>query len=110
MEAANLVIDYFAQFFGYFGAVFTIYGGLLAFWRVIQIEIFRKPLAYKDIRLDLTHKIVFALEFFILADILILLAAPSLDELTVLAVIVGIRTILGYFLEKETSRLESGMG
>jgi uncharacterized membrane protein len=109
MNAADVIIEYCALFFGYVGATLTIYGGLLALWRVIQREAFRKPLAYKDIRLDLTHKIVFALEFFIMADILSLLAAPSIDELTVLAVIVGIRTVLGYFLEREERTLESGI-
>jgi len=65
-------------------------------------EIWKKEISYNLIRREFTSKIVFGLEFFIAADVLTTLIAPSQEELILLAVVVVIRTILGYFLARET--------
>jgi len=46
---------------------------------------------------------VFGLEFLIAADILTTITTPTQQELINLAVVVVIRTILGYFLSKEAA-------
>jgi uncharacterized membrane protein len=66
----------------------------------------KRPLKYNDIRRHFTYKIVFGLEFVIAADILMTLIAPTQEELMLLGAVVGIRTILGYFLSKEAKEFQ----
>jgi len=96
------IVQYFAIFFGGVGAVLIIYGGIKATLNVLLVEIWKRPISYDLIRRDFTNKIVFGLEFFIAGDIIMTLIFPSQEELLLLAVVVIIRTVLGYFLEKET--------
>lgn len=93
-------------FFEVAGAVLIIYGGFTAIIRVILLEFKRIKIPYNQIRMNLTSKIVFGLEFLIAADILATIVAPTQDELIMLAVVVVIRTVLGYFLEKEALEFE----
>lgn len=79
-----------------------MYGGVRAAARVLLREIWKRDISYNLIRRDFTSKIVFGLEFFIAADVLTTLIAPTQEELMLLAVVVIIRTILGYFLARET--------
>jgi len=95
-------IDISSLIFSYIGAAIILYGGILATIKTLNLEIRRLPiLEYHDIRRDFTHKIVFGLDFLIAGDILRTIIAPSQEEIILLGAIVGIRTILGYFLEKE---------
>ena len=100
------LIHYAALCFGWIGAFITIYGSILAAIRIFLKEAAKKAITYNDIRLDFTNKIIFGLDFFIVADILTLFISPTIDELTVLGVVVIIRTILGYFLEKEAEEFK----
>ena len=52
-------------------------------------------------------KIVLALEFFIAADLIRTVIQPTLDEVIILAVIVAIRTVVGYSLDKEAKDIMS---
>ncbi|WP_017655097.1 DUF1622 domain-containing protein [Fortiea contorta] len=63
----------------------------------------RKPLneAKEEIRLTLGMWLALALEFALAADILRSTIAPSWDAIGKLAAIIGLRTILNYFLAKE---------
>lgn len=95
-------IEISSLIFSYIGAVMILYGGILATIKTLNLEIRRLPiLEYHDIRRDFTHKIVFGLDFLIAGDILRTIIAPSQEEIILLGAIVGIRTILGYFLSKE---------
>jgi len=96
------IIQVFAFIFGVVGAILIIYGGLKAAFKVLMREVLRHDISYNLIRREFTSKIVFGLEFFIAADVLTTLIAPTQEELILLAVVVIIRTILGYFLAKET--------
>ncbi|HII76954.1 MAG TPA: DUF1622 domain-containing protein [Methanolinea sp.] len=96
------IIEIFAFIFGIAGAALIIYGGLRAVIRVIYREVMKRDISYNHIRRDFTSKIVFGLEFFIAADILTTFIAPTQEELILLAVVVIIRTVLGYFLARET--------
>jgi len=84
------------------GAVLVMYGGIYAALGVIRREVLRQPITYQKLRRDFTIKIVFGLEFLIAADIINTILSPTLEELAVLGAVVIIRTVLGYFLEKET--------
>jgi uncharacterized membrane protein len=56
---------------------------------------------YFVIKRDFTQLIILGLDFFIAGDILTSFVAPAIDDLTVLAVVVGIRTVLSVFLAWE---------
>ncbi|MCU0632943.1 MAG: DUF1622 domain-containing protein [Methanolinea sp.] len=96
------IIETFAFFFGVVGAILIIYGGLRGALKIVLREVWKREISYNLIRREFTSKIVFGLEFFIAADILTTLIAPTQEELILLAVVVIIRTILGYFLARET--------
>jgi len=95
------IIQLVVYFFEVVGGLLIIYGGIVATGKVILHEFGKKSYLYNQIRLELTGKIVFGLEFLIAADILATIVSPSQDELIMLAAVVIIRTVLGYFLEKE---------
>ncbi|MGC9434864.1 MAG: DUF1622 domain-containing protein [Methanomicrobiales archaeon] len=86
------------------GAVLVMYGGVYAALGVIQREVLKRPITYQTLRWDFTTKIVFGLEFLIAADIINTILSPTIEELVVLGAVVIIRTVLGYFLEKETRK------
>lgn len=97
------MIGILAFIFAVVGSILIAYGGLSATYRIALRELGRQPsIGYNQIRRDFTSKIVFGLEFFIAADLLTTLIAPTREELLLLAVVVIIRTILGYFLARET--------
>jgi len=97
------IIEICAVILGYAGAVLIIYGGFCAAVRVILLECKKTTFTYNKIRREFTDKIVFGLEFLIAADILATLLTPTQQDLINLAVVVVIRTVLGYFLSKEAA-------
>ncbi len=101
------IINYISLFFSIFGALLIVYGGIIAIIQVFKIEIFNKSNDYSGVRIDFTSKIVLALEFFIAADLIRTVIQPTLDEVIILAVIVAIRTVVGYSLDKEAKEIIS---
>ncbi|MDD1707584.1 MAG: DUF1622 domain-containing protein [Methanoregulaceae archaeon] len=100
------IIDILAFFFSIVGAVLIGYGGIVAAIKVLLREVLKRPFSYNLIRREFTSKIVFGLEFFIASDVLTTLIAPSREEILLLAVVVIIRTVLGYFLARETEEYQ----
>ncbi len=99
------IIHIFTILFGIFGAALIIYGGLRAIAGIILFELKKEQTGYNQIRREFTSKLVFGLEFFIAADVLTTLVTPTRDEIILLGAVVIIRTILGYFLSKESKDL-----
>jgi uncharacterized membrane protein len=97
------LISLCGTFLGIVGATLIIYGGFRAVIKVILRELSKPAFTYNQIRREFTDKIVFGLEFLIAADILATLLTPTQEELINLAVVVVIRTIMGYFLSKEAA-------
>ena len=97
------IIHLCAVILGYAGAVLIIYGGFRAIVRVVLVECKKQGFTYNQIRREFTDKIVFGLEFLIAADILATLLSPTEQDLINLAVVVVIRTVLGYFLSREAA-------
>ncbi len=58
----------------------------------------------ETIRLRLARGMLLALDFEVGSDILKTILVPSITELTILAVVVGIRIILSWSLSKEIDR------
>ena len=77
---------------------------LISFFKIILKPI-KEQTQYKEtIRLNLTRGILLALDFEIGSDILKTILIPSVRELAILAVIVGIRIVLSWSLSKEIER------
>jgi uncharacterized membrane protein len=87
--------------FEFAGAALIVYGGIRAGVKILLLEFGKREYVYNKIRNEFTSKIVFGLEFLIAADILRTLISPTQQEIINLAVVVVIRTILGYFLQRE---------
>jgi uncharacterized membrane protein len=101
------IVYYISFSLALFGAILVFYGGIRAAIKVILKELSRRSYGYNDIRLDFTNKIVLALEFFIAADLIKSIMQPTLNDVIVLAVIVAIRTVVGYSLNSELKELSS---
>jgi uncharacterized membrane protein len=101
------IIYYISYSLALFGAFLVFYGGIRAAIMVISREVLGRSYEYNDIRLDFTTKIVLALEFFIAADLIKSILQPTLNDVIVLAVIVAIRTVVGYSLNTELKELSS---
>lgn len=106
IEWFEYLVHILVIFFEMVGALLIIYGGITATVKVLLLETSKKAYTYNRIRLELTGKIVFGLEFLIAADILATIISPSQEELIMLAVVVVIRTVLGFFLEKEAKEFQ----
>ena len=77
---------------------------LISFFKIL-IKPIKEQTQYKEtIRLNLTRGMLLALDFEIGSDILKTILIPSIRELTLLAVIVGIRIVLSWSLSKEIDR------
>jgi uncharacterized membrane protein len=77
---------------------------LISFFKIL-IKPIKDQTQYKEtIRLNLTRGMLLALDFEIGSDILKTILIPSVRELTLLAVIVGIRIVLSWSLSKEIGR------
>ena len=80
---------------------------------VVKILVFffsrRKKLnqAKEEIRLELGMWLALCLEFALAADILRSTIAPTWDEIGKLAAIIGLRTILNFFLAKEIEQAKN---
>ena len=101
------IIYYISYSLALFGAILVFYGGIRSAIMVIAREVLGRSYEYNDIRLDFTTKIVLALEFFIAADLIKSILQPTLNDVIVLAVIVAIRTVVGYSLNTELKELSS---
>jgi uncharacterized membrane protein len=108
-----MILDLFDNFLLYFewvfeaiGTAIIIYGGLRATIQILLSEALRKPQELEKIRKELTNRILFGLEFYIVVAILGTLRNPTVQDLTVLGTVVVIRTILGYFLSREVKEYQ----
>ena len=64
-----------------------------------------KTVSFNTIRIKLGEYLLFALEIFLCADIMLSVADPSIEHLTQLWIIVVIRTAIAFFLQKEIEHI-----
>ncbi len=100
-ELFDNYLQYFALIFEAIGTTIIIYGGLRATIQIFLSEVLKSPQDLEKIRKELTNRILFGLEFYIVVAILGTLRNPTTRDLTVLGTVVLIRTVLGYFLSNE---------
>ena len=93
---------------GSVGVAVIVWGLGLTVFRLLKLEFSRlknKPI-YREresVRHQFASYLLLALEFLIAADIIATVIHPTFEEIAILASIVGIRTLISYFLEKEIS-------
>lgn len=88
-------------------AALIIVGAVVeAFARAVIVFVHRNlPAETKEaVRLGLGRWLALALEFELAADILRTAIAPTWNQIGLLAAIIGLRTVLNYFLQKEIDR------
>jgi len=90
--------------FSAIGVVIVSAGGFLAAAKLGYRAINRKTMDYDGVKREFTQLIVLGLDFFIAGDILSSFVAPTFDDLVLLAVVVGIRTVLSVFLAWEVRK------
>ncbi len=77
---------------------------LISFFKTLRKPIKEQTMDKETIRLRLARGMLLALDFEVGSDILKTILVPSVTELTILAVIVGIRIVLSWSLSKEIDR------
>ena len=87
------------------GVIVVLWGTLEALIRFFKTKLagFSRTNLHKNavLRHDLGSHLLLGLEIFIAADIINSVASPTWDKIGILAALVGIRTILSYFLGLE---------
>lgn len=107
-EVVKTLAQYAAYFAEGIAAVIIVVGALQAVW----IYFFRAFFSKSDLkgvtqsRIRLGHSLSLGLEFLIGADILKTAVAPTWNEIGQLAAIIGIRTVLNFFLMKELEQMD----
>ncbi|QYI99497.1 DUF1622 domain-containing protein [Thalassovita mediterranea] len=89
-------------------ALILIIGSLVFLWTVatgLLSPSLSATTALQRGRLKLGTYILAALEFLIVADILFTIVHRTLDDVIVLAIVAGVRTVVSYFLGKEIEAL-----
>ncbi|MEW6723006.1 MAG: DUF1622 domain-containing protein [Candidatus Micrarchaeota archaeon] len=100
LEAALLVASSVIEVFG---VIFIVFAVGHSIFRVVRIEIFhdKRFAEYEHTKRTLIQKIIFALDFFVASDLIVLAVASSITDILNIAIIVGIRTVLSWSLSKE---------
>jgi uncharacterized membrane protein len=112
IEKLHLFIEVISTVISMMGIVIVVWGILVAFGGFIRSKLqlhLKRPLCRDNmIRQELGSHLLLGLEFFIAADIIVSVASPSWDKVGLLAAIVGIRTVLSYFLTLEMRINDTG--
>ncbi|MFW5867685.1 MAG: DUF1622 domain-containing protein [Armatimonadota bacterium] len=103
---------------GLVGVGVLTWGVLIGLIELVRLENHRirgREIAHERavVRQDLGYYILLGLEFLIAADIMHTIRNPTLEELTILGVIVLIRTVISHFVTeemKQSGRLQHGRG
>lgn len=101
LMSLEVFLQVFEWIFEAIGTTIIIYGGLRAVAQITFQGVLKKSYHLEEIRKELTNKILFGLEYYIIVAVFGTMSDPSREDLSVLGVIVLIRTVLGYFLSKE---------
>lgn len=106
-EALIIIADYIEII----GVLVLVYGFAKFFVKFIKFEFvkypFKSPLKIiQAVRCDLGIFILLSLDFLIASDIIFSITDLSWNQLMRLAVLIGIRTVIGFFLGKEIEEIE----
>lgn len=103
-EWLELIIDVSA-------ALVMVLAFVVAFISYIRITIRSKQVERVEqmqiVRCDLGVKLIFALELLIISDLLHTIFSRSMDDMLIVGALVLIRTVMGYFLNKEIQEIRA---
>lgn len=102
---AEPIAVFFGMIFAYIGLGVMVYGVLKALVMMLG-RLFNPSILLAQVRLDLGRFLVLSLEFLVAKDILESIFNPSFELLLRLFMIVVIRTVLSYFLNKELAEIK----
>ncbi|QLH75596.1 MAG: DUF1622 domain-containing protein [Methanomassiliicoccales archaeon] len=89
-------------FFSVIGVATVSFGGARAIYQIFERWTKKQAIDVHGVKVGFVQLIILGLDFFIAADILMSFIAPTLDDLVLLGTVVGIRTVLSFFLSRET--------
>jgi uncharacterized membrane protein len=102
MENIKIYIDYIAKIMESIGVLTIFLGSVFALGKFIFQLKSKNPLSYKELRQAVGKAILLGLEILIAADIMAtVVTKPSLESVTILGLIVIIRTFLSLSLQVE---------
>lgn len=108
-----VTIDYLVEVVGMFFAYAWIVIMVVWWVKAVYLLVYRwfidNSVPMWKIRIKLWHYLVLALEFLVAKDILESIVDPNLNGLFMLWLIVVIRTVLSYFLNKEIAEVKEDM-
>lgn len=111
-ETMSVIAHTFNHFFiivklliAFFGSITIFIGAGLAIYRYVGYHLNYCDMSTSNIRLDFARSIILGLEFFVAADVIETAIAPDFSSLAVLGILVVIRTILNYSMEREIKQL-----
>jgi uncharacterized membrane protein len=99
-------MDFIALGVGIVGVLIVIWGAMMAIAELVRLEFLRTKGMFickkrEYLRHHLGQYLLLGLEFLIAADIIHTVFKPTIQSLIILGAIVGIRTVISYFLNKE---------
>ncbi len=105
------IVNMISTIIGIVAILIITWGTIIIVIDLIKLEFKRfKGLKPYYERTILRHRfgsyLLLGLEFLIAADIILTISHPSLEEIIILGSIVGIRTVISYFLDKEMADSE----
>ncbi len=100
-QAFHLAIGYVVPLVEACGALVVVMGVARAIWRYLKSYLQHDPLHVASLRLQLGQSMVMGLEFQVAADILRTALRPTVNDMVLLAALIGVRTVLNYLLERE---------
>ncbi len=98
------ILLYLKDFIGWIGVLVIAFGALRSLYQLF-ILIIHKDFNTNPVRLQFGNSVILGLEFMVGADIIGSLIEPDYYNLGLLAILVLIRTVLSYFLNKELEAL-----
>jgi len=111
-DKLHLIIELISTAISMIGIIVVLWGIFGAFSEFLRSKLqpqLKGPLCRDNsIRQELGSHLLLGLEFFIAADIIISVSSPSWEKVGLLAAIVGIRTVLSYFLTLEMRNYAAG--
>lgn len=101
------ILEYIAVGISICSIAMIVYGTIIAIISIVRNEFSKnKDQGIRSIRAEFGGYLLTGLELLIGADIIKTIVEPSYEELIVLAGIVGVRTLMSIFLNREIKELE----
>ena len=109
METVEHILHWAVEVIDLIGVAILLFGFTKVFIRYIYVEIKSSKYTHlrklQTLRSQLGIYILLALDFLIAADIVLTVTRLTQQQLISLAVLIGIRTAIGYFLSKEIAEI-----